>query len=387
MADKTEEKEIQQWDEMDLKMDLLRGIYSYGFETPSEIQKKAILPMISGKDLIAQAQSGSGKTGTFSIGTLQLIDVSIATTQALILAPTHELASQISGVITQIGSMMKGLRVKTVIGGTSIREDCEDMRKTVPHVIVGSAGRVLDMFSKGYIVATDLKLLVLDEADEMLSQGFGEKVRDMFQHFFPTTIQVVLFSATIPPEMLDITNQFMRQPNKILLKKEELSLKCIQQFYIAIQNDRVKYECLKDLFSIISVSKCIIYCNSVRRVQDLYQSMLAEGFSVCCIHSSMEKGERNTVFQHFRNGDTRVLISSDITARGIDIQQVSTVVNFDIPKSVHTYLHRIGRGGRWGRKGFAINFVTKIDVSDMKRIESHYDIKIEELPSNFTCQV
>lgn len=375
--------EIRNWDDMDLKLELLRGIYAYGFEVPSDIQKKAIPAVLTGKDVIAQAQSGSGKTGTFSISVLQRIDISQKRTQALILAPTHELAKQISNVITNLGNVMEGLQVKTLLGGTSIREDVQDMREKIPHIIVGCVGRVYDMMTKGHIIGQDIDMFILDEADEMLSKGFGETIRDMFSTYFREDIQVVLFSATIPTDILRLTAQFMRDPIKIMMKNEELSLKCIQQFYVAVQNDFMKFDVLKDLFSVISVSKCIIYCNSIRRVQELCHSMSKDGFSVCCIHSSMDKSERDTVFNQFRNGDSRVLISSDITSRGIDIQQVSTVINYDVPKCVHNYLHRIGRGGRWGRKGFAINFVTKQDVFDMKTIEKHYGITIDELPAKF----
>jgi len=377
---------IQKWDDFNFKLDLLRGIYAHGFESPSDIQKVAILPIIQGKDVIAQAQSGCGKTGAFTISALQIVNANINETQALILAPTHELVLQISSVIKKIGHMIPGLHVKTLIGGNSVREDYDSIRQKTPHILVGSVGRVCDMFQKRYIDTSFLKLIIIDEADEMLSSGFGDKISDMFC-FFPTQLQVVLFSATIPDEMLTITDKFMKHPQKILMKKEELSLKAITQYFVACQNDKTKYEVLKDLFSRISVSKCIIYCNSVQRVQELCESMQNEGFSVCCIHSNMEKDERHSVFQRFSLGDVRVLISSDITARGIDIQQVSTVINFDVPKSVHTYLHRIGRGGRWGRKGFAINFITRIDVPDMKKIEAHYSIQIDELPKNFSGQL
>ena len=382
-----EENIINRWDDMDLKPEVLRGVYSYGFEVPSEIQKKAIVPMIQGKDLLAQAQSGSGKTGSFTIGTLERIDTSISKTQALILAPTHELAKQITEVIQKIGSMMTNLQVKTIIGGTSIREDVQSMEANVPHVVVGCIGRVNDMITKRFIDVVELKLLVLDEADEMLSQGFGNQLRTLFETFFPEDMQVVLFSATIPDEIAALSNKILRKPVHIRVKLEELSLKAIEQYYVAVRNDDMKYDVLKDLFSIISVSKCIIYCNSVRRVETLFWSMERDGFSVCCIHSSMDKEERTNRFNQFRNGEQRVLISSDITARGIDIQQVSVVVNFDVPANVHTYLHRIGRGGRWGRKGFAINLMSRFDIPHMKKIESHYSININELPSNFTCQI
>jgi translation initiation factor 4A len=367
------------WDSMNLKDDLLRGIYAYGFENPSNIQKQAIPILIDNRDLIAQAQSGCGKTGAFSIATLQQIDLSLNQTQALILVPTHELAKQIAGVIQQIGSFMQGLRVKTLIGGTNIRDDVRDMDKHTPHIIVGCVGRVYDMFQKRYVMTTEIQLLILDEADEMLSRGFNAQIKDMFQYYFSETIQVGLFSATVPNEMLRLSGNFMRSPERISVKREELSLKCIEQYFVASVNDDTKYDTLKDLFGSISASKCIVYCNSVNRVVTLYESMMRDGFSVCHIHSNMEKTQRYETLSHFRTGDSRVLISSDITARGIDIQQVSVVVNFDIPRSVYTYLHRIGRGGRWGRKGTAINFVTKYDIQDMRRIESYYQIDIKEL--------
>lgn len=382
-----ENPQIKSWDEMNLKDDLLRGIYSNGFETPSEIQKQAIIPLSKGRDLLAQAQSGSGKTGSFTIGALQIIDLSIPKTQVLILVPTHELARQITLVVQSIGSVMKGLVVKTIIGGTSVREDVQSMEANVPHLIVGCVGRVCDMISKRYIDTAQMKLLILDEADEMLTQGFGSQIRFMFKSFFPEKIQVALFSATMPDEMVALTGNILRNPVQIRVKLEDLSLKAIDQYYVAVTDDDMKYSVLKDLFAKISVSKCIIYCNSVKRVETLGQSMARDGFSVCCIHSGMEKQERTDIFNQFRNGQQRALVSSDITARGIDIQQVSVVVNFDVPKSEHTYLHRIGRSGRWGRKGFAINLVSRYDMQQIHKIEANYKIAIQEMPANFDGKI
>jgi translation initiation factor 4A len=307
-----------------------------------------------------------------------LVNVTSNTTQALILAPTHELAKQIAGVTEGIGGFMDGLRIKTIVGGTSIQADVEDMRENVPHVIVGCAGRIYDMIRRRHIDTSHIRLLVLDEADEMLSRGFKPQVYMIFQQL-REDIQVALFSATLPEEIVEITQKFMRNPAEIRMKQEELSLECIQQTFVALADDRAKYEMLKDIFATICVNQCIIYCNSVNRVVDLYQAMTDEGFSVCAIHSSMDKAARESVFTQFRTGTFRVLISSNITARGIDVQQVSTVVNFDIPKCVHTYLHRIGRSGRWGRKGLAINFVTRRDIPAMRNIENHYKISMEEL--------
>lgn len=382
-VEKTEDiKEIENWDELDLKTDILRGIYAYGFEKPSGIQKKAIPPIISGKDTIGQAQSGMGKTGTFSISTLQSIDITLNKTQALILAPTHELANQINTVITALGSMMEGLIVKTLIGGTSIQEDARQIKDKTPHVVIGTIGRVYDMIRRKYLSTQYIKLFILDEADEMLSQGFKEQIYNIFQHF-NSNIQVALFSATMPEDILELTAKFMRNPIRIIMKAEELNLECIKQYYIALPNDHAKYDTLKDLFSTVTVSQVIIYCNSVKRVSDLYYAMTEEGFSVCHVHSSMDKSQREKEFSAFKTGSYRVLISTNLTARGIDIQQVSTVINFDIPNCPHTYLHRIGRSGRWGRKGMSINFVTRWDIAAMRKIEDHYRIQIEELPDNY----
>ena len=375
-------KTINTWDDFELKDGLLRGIYAYGFENPSEIQKKAILPIISGNDTIAQAQSGTGKTGAFSISTLQRIDINKKELQGLIIVPTHELAKQISSVITSIGNSMEGLVIKTMIGGTSVQQDISDMNENPPHVIVGCAGRIYDMIRRKNINVNTVKLFILDEADEMLSGAFKDQIYNIFQHF-NSNIQVAIFSATMPEEILTLSNKFMRNPIKITMKKEELNLEGIQQYFIAIQNDFYKFETLKQLFTMISVNQCIIYCNSVKRVIDLHRAMSDEGFSVCAIHSSMDKVERDNTFRNFRSGGYRVLISSNITARGIDVQQVATVINFDITNCVHTYLHRIGRSGRWGRKGLAINFVTKRDIGCMRNIEEHYKISINELPKDF----
>lgn len=377
-----EKKTIESWDDLNLKTDLLRGIYNYGFENPSNIQKQAILPIIQGKEIIAQAQSGCGKTGTFAISSLQIVDAQVNKTQVLIIAPTHELVQQIAMVTQSIGGLISNLRVKTMVGGTSIREEENNVKTNVPHIIIGSAGRIYDMIRRRAISMQYVKLFVLDEADEMLSHGFKDQIYNIFQ-YFSDSVQVALFSATVPDEMLIVANKFMQNPVNIRVENEKLSLAGIQQYFAALKDDNAKYEMLKQTFGQLSVNQSIIYANSVGRVMDLYDSMTRDGFSVCCIHSSMRKDDREKAFYEFRTGVYRVLISSNVTARGIDIQQVSTVINFDIPNCVHNYLHRIGRSGRWGRKGLAINFITRQDISILKRIEAHYKTDIKELPVDF----
>lgn len=375
--------EFKKWEDVDeISPDLLRGIYAYGFEKPSYIQQKSILSIIQKRDVIAQAQSGTGKTGAFTVAALQSIDVAKNKTQSLILAPTRELAKQIYDVISSIGGMMTGLTLRLLVGGTSTAEDAADLRKSVPHIIVGCPGRVFDMIRRNHINGSNVNMLVLDEADEMLSAGFNDQIYNIFQ-YMPSDIQVVLFSATMPPELYTLTEKFMRSPVNIQVKAEQLTLEGIQQHYVALDDDVQKYLTLKDLFKTISVSQCIIFCNSTKRVADLHEAMLFDGFPVCCIHSGMEKGERDKAYQDFKAGVHRVLISSNVTARGIDIQQVSTVINFDMPQDVHIYLHRIGRSGRWGRKGVGINFVTRRDMRIKKEIEVYYGTIITELPVNF----
>jgi len=375
----TKEKLIKEWDELDLSCDLLRGIYSCGYEKPSPIQQRAIHPIIMKKDIVAQAQSGTGKTATFTIGALANVNIDKNTTQILVLSPTKELTVQTSKVFENIGAMMQGLKIKTVYGGSVVDTNMFST-KNVAHVICGCPGRVLDMMRRNTIAARTIQLVILDEADEMLSSGFKEQVYNIFQ-YFNDNVQIALFSATLPEDINFIINKIMNNPIRINVKKEMLTLEGIKQYYVAIDDDIQKYNTLKDIFSYLSVSQCIIYCNCVKRVQELFEAMIDDAFPVCRIHSGMDKNEREIAFNDFKSGKSRVLISSNVTARGIDIQQVSIVINFDLSKCVHTYLHRIGRSGRWGRKGVAINFITRRDLYKMKEIEQHYSTQINELPA------
>ena len=377
---------INQWDDevLDLKPRLLRGIYAFGFEKPSSIQQKALYPMTSrpAKDIIAQAQSGTGKTGAFVTGTLQIIDEKEPVTQALILAPTHELANQTKQVMDDIGRFLK-IKTQLLVGGTSVEKDKQQLLENTPHVVIGTPGRVHDMFRRKYLTSSTLKILVIDEADEMLSSGFKEQMYKIFQ-YTPNEIQIGLFSATMPSDLQELTDKFLRHPVKILVKAEQLTLQGIAQYYINLEDDLQKYECIKDLFASLTVSQAIIYCNSTRRVDDLQEAMTSDNFPVKKIHGKMADDERKAVHKEFKSGGCRVLITSDLFARGIDVQQVSIVINFDIPRNEHTYLHRIGRSGRWGRKGIAINFQTKHDATRLKKFEEYYCTQITEMPSDYT---
>ncbi len=381
-ANNEDEMIINSWEELEIKQDLLRGIYAYGFENPSPIQRKAIVPMIKKNDIIAQAQSGTGKTGCFAIAGLELTNTMEDCTQVIILSPTRELSCQIKHVVDRIGNNIKDLKTQLLVGGTSTENDIKLLREDNPQIIVGCPGRIHDMMRRKHINNSKVRLVVLDEADEMLSSGFKEQIYSIFQ-YLSNDIQITLFSATMPASLYSLAEKFMRNPIKIIVKTEQLTLEGIKQYYVNLEDDSQKYDTLKDLFSTFSVSQCIIYCNSVKRVADLYEAMSQDGYPVCQIHSNLDKLERQKNYEAFRSGNQRVLISSNVTARGIDIQQVSTVINFDIPKCTNTYLHRIGRSGRWGRKGTAINFITRRDYRHLKEIESFYSTQISELPKDY----
>lgn len=372
---------FSRWEELDIPRNLLRGIIAYGFETPSPIQQKSVIPFNTGKDIIAQAQSGTGKTGAFTVGLLSRLDVDSQDPQVLVLSPTRELSTQNYEVCSSLGQFMK-VRTKLLVGGTSTDLDCKELYENHPHVIVGCPGRVHDMMRRNAFDYSKIKCLVVDEADEMFSKGFKEQIYNIAR-VLNKQCQFALFSATIPSEFYEITREFMNDPTRILVKASMITLEGIKQFKVAVEDDMHKYETLKDIFGRISIGQCIIYCNSVRRVQDLTDAMTQDNFPVICIHSNMTTDERNEVIKKFRESKYRFLISSDVTARGIDVQSVQTVINFDVPKSVHTYLHRIGRSGRWGRKGMGINFYTRRDAGFVRDIEAYYATQIIDLPDNF----
>ena len=284
--------EIDNWGDLDLDTPLLRGIYGYGFETPSPIQKKAIKPIVLGRDVIAQAQSGTGKTATFAIAALSKVDLSNNNTQILILSPTKELSLQSAKVIEGLGNMMNGLRLKTCYGGSSQENGNRFSSKNNPHIICGCTGRVFDMMRRNKLSAEHLKLVILDEADEMLSSGFIDQVYNIFR-YFNDDIQVVLVSATVTDMMNSVISKIMQNPVTISVKREMLTLEGIKQYYVAVDDDQQKFLTLKDIFVNLSVSQCIIYCNSIVRVQDLYDAMKNDDYPVCQMHGNMTKEERS----------------------------------------------------------------------------------------------
>lgn len=369
------------FDEMIDDENVLRGIYSYGFERPSQIQQRAIKPVSEGRDLIGQSQSGTGKTATFLIGTLQRIDPKEVYPQVLVLAPTRELANQVSEVATGLSSYM-GIKLCTCVGGKSVDANLKELDSGV-HLVIGTPGRVFDLMNRYALKTNKLKTIVLDEADEMLSKGFKEQIYNLFQ-FIPKETQVCLFSATMKDDVLELTDKFMEKPLHIFVKKDELTLQGIRQFYIDVERDQYKYDTLCDVYKQLTINQAIIYCNRVRKAQWITDKLRERDFVVSCIHGKMTQTEREMVMNNFRSGSSRVLVATNIIARGIDVQQVSVVINYDLPREKETYIHRIGRSGRFGRKGLAINFVTRDDMHQLQEIQDFYQTVVNVLPMGFT---
>ncbi|KAI9504379.1 RNA helicase [Coemansia spiralis] len=374
-------KTISSFDQMKLKEDLLRGIYAYNFEKPSAIQQRAIMPITTGRDVIAQAQSGTGKTGTLGISILQRIDTGLRETQALVLSPTRELAVQTQKVISSLGEYMR-VHCHACIGGTKMGSDIQKL-EFGQHIVSGTPGRVYDMLKRRVLRSRNIKMLVLDEADQLLDRGFKDQIYDIYRHLPPTT-QVVLLSATLPHDVLDLTQKFMTEPVRILVKRDELTLEGISQFFVNVEKDDWKFETLCDLYDSLTITQAVIFCNTRAKVDWLARQMEDANFTVSSMHGEMLQKERDGVMQKFRQGASRVLITTDIWARGIDVQQVSLVINYDMCANRENYIHRIGRSGRFGRKGVAINFVTSEDIKLLRDIEQYYGTQIDEMPMNVT---
>ena len=372
-------KVVSTFDSMGIREDLLRGLYSYGFEKPSAIQQRAIVPITSGRDVIAQAQSGTGKTSMISLALCQMLDTNTREIQALVLSPTRELATQTEKTALALGNFMN-VQVHACIGGRSIGDDIRKLDHGV-HIVSGTPGRVFDMIKRRNLRTRNIKALILDEADEMLNKGFKEQIYDVYRYLPPET-QVVLVSATLPQEVLEMSTKFMTDPIRILVKRDELTLEGIKQFFVAVEKEEWKFDTLCDLYDTLTITQAVIFCNTKRKVDWLTDKMRQNNFTVSSMHGDMPQKERDAIMGEFRGGTSRVLITTDVWARGIDVQQVSLVINYDLPNNRENYIHRIGRSGRYGRKGVAINFVKADDVRILRDIEQYYSTQIDEMPMN-----
>jgi translation initiation factor 4A len=369
-------KIYEKFEDMNLNEDLLRSIYAYGFEEPSNIQKKGIIPIIEKKDIIAQSQSGTGKTGCFVIGLLQRLinNNKYNINEAIILSPTRELAIQTNTVASELAKYTK-LKNNLFIGGL------QNSNLVDNNITIGTPGRIYDLLNRNILKAENVEIFILDEADEMLSRGFQEQINKILDKL-PKSCQLVMFSATIPEDIFNIMNSEMNNPIKLLIPKDNLTLEGIRQFFIPMEKEVQKIDTLFDIYKIIKVTQCIIYTNSKKKTEQISYELNKNGFSVNFIHGDIEQSERKEIMNNFRNGIIKILITTDMLSRGIDIQQVSLVINYDLPKEKETYIHRIGRSGRYGRKGSVINFVSHYDITQLKTIESFYNTTIEHLPND-----
>ncbi|GMG32665.1 unnamed protein product [Ambrosiozyma monospora] len=310
---------------------------------------------------------------------LEVIDTRKRETQALILSPTRELATQIQNVVRALGDYMN-VKCHACVGGKSVGNDIKQLAKG-EHIVSGTPGRVLDMIKRRNLNTRQIRMLILDEADELLSHGFQTQIYDVYRYLPPGT-QVVVVSATLPKDVLSMTNKFMSDPVKILVKRDEITLEGIKQFFVQVEKEEWKFDTLCDLYDSLTITQGVIFCNTKKKVDWLAESLRKANFTVVAMHGDMKQDERDKIMNEFRLGNSRVLISTDVWARGIDVQQVSLVINYDLPLDRENYIHRIGRSGRFGRKGVAINFVTNEDIGTLQELEQYYSTQIEEMPVN-----
>lgn len=391
----------RQWEGFNLSTELIRGIYSIGFENPSLIQQKAIPLILTGKDLRAQAQSGTGKTGAFVIGSLARLDMNISAPQCLVLSPTREIAEQNAVKFREIGKHMN-VKVCLLLGGTSVRGDIETLARA-PHVIVGTPGRVKHMLEGGYLDISNIKIFILDEADEMLKIGFESSVREIFIKIVSDDLQSLLFSATYSEKELEISRNLLNDPEVIDLRAEEQTLQGIKQVYvdiresglgprasIALRNKQLALKVLTliDLFKSRSVSQVLVFVSSKEGADLAFRMLNEAGFPSKLITSNLTQEERNTVLNDFKAGSCRILVSSDLCKRGIDVVGLSIVVCLDVPdeNDMNDYIHRVGRSGRYGKKGIALHILNTDEVAKLKVIGDHFHSIITEMDKDFSFE-
>ncbi|KAH3743749.1 Eukaryotic initiation factor 4A-I [Pelomyxa schiedti] len=367
------------FDEMGLSDNVLRGIYAWGFETPSLPQRNTITGMMSGRDILTQAQPGTGKTAAFVIPCLQTLDVRSNKCQVLVLVPSHELALQVHRIIIGLGAYLPGLKCMTCIGATSVRENMKMMDDC--HIVVGTPGRVCDMINRKALQTNYVKLFILDEGDILLSRSFKDQIYTVFTSL-PTDVQVGLFSSGMPKECLSLTERFMREPIRFLLEKSEVIPSNIKQFHIEHDNENQKFSTLCDLYEVVNISQSVIFCNTKRKVDWLVSSLGEANLIATGIHGDMAIQERNEAVASFRSGATRVLVTTDQILVGIDVAQVSVVLNYDLPNCLESYVRRVGRCGRFGRKGVAITLISlAADMTLFHELEEEFGT-IPPMPAN-----
>jgi len=371
---------MDNFDNLNLNENILKSIYLYGFKQPSKIQIKGIESINTGKDCILQSQSGTGKTATYLLGVINNLDINKI---SLIITPTRELAEQVFNVAVNL-SKYSNYKICKCIGGTDINEAKKELASS--HLIIGTIGRIYHMILEKKININKLKNIVLDEADEISSNGIDFKLKTIFSNM-PINTQIILISATMSIDVFNFSKEHMFEPIKILLKNDEIMIELISQFYLDVEVEENKFDTLLDLYNLVSTSQTIIFCNTINKIEWLEQNLKANNFTASVIHSNMTQDTRDTIVKNFRDGSMRILITTDLLSRGIDICDVNMVINYDIPFNKECYVHRIGRTGRFNKKGIAITLIKMQDPSEMKiynKLKNYYKIDIKEMPSNIT---
>lgn len=372
--------EHNNFDNLNIDNDILKGVYLYGFKKPSDIQIKGMEAIKSKRDCIIQSQSGTGKTATYLLGVLNNMTVNNFT-QTIIITPTRELANQVFEVVSQFCKYSK-FKVSSCIGGTNISTSLNNIKFT--NLIVGTLGRINHMINSKRIKIDKIHTLIIDEADNLLSDGITDDLKNIIDSF-PQTIQKVLISATLSNNVFNFSNKLLNNPIKILLKKNEIAVDLISQFYVDVEVEEFKFDVLLDLYNLMSTTQTIIFCSTIRKVTWLSENLKDKNFSLTAIHGKMTQDERNEVVKEFRDCKTRLLLTTDLLSRGIDIPQVNLVINYDLPINKETYIHRIGRCGRFGKKGVSITMVRTEDQNDVRllnKMKNYYALNISEIPED-----
>lgn len=375
------ETEKDNFDSLNLNQNLLKGVYLHGFTQPSKIQIKGIGSINTGKDCILQSQSGTGKTATYLLGVLNRLEPTEKSCQGIIITPTRELANQVYDVACNL-SKYTDYKIAKCTGGTDVNQNRTELKTT--SCVIGTIGRIYHMINEKKINIHKLKFIVLDEADEILSDGISDKLQEIFDKA-PSGIQVILISATMSINVFNASKKFMHEPIKVLLKNNEVIVDLISQFYLDVETEELKFDTLLDLYNLVSTSQAIIFCNTIRKVEWLEQNLKQNNFPITVIHSNMTQAERDNVVKDFRDGKTRLLLTTDLLSRGIDIPHVNMVINYDLPPNKETYVHRIGRCGRFDKKGVAITMVKMTDPNDVKtfnKMKHFYKMDIKEMPES-----
>jgi len=366
------------FENLNLNENIVKGVYLYGFKNPSPIQIKGIESINTGKDSLLQSQSGTGKTATYLLGVLNRIEENDKV-QGIIICPTRLLCEQVYDVAVELAKETK-ISIEKCIGGTNLNRD--KLRKS--NLIISTLGRLHHMITDKYILLHNIKMLCLDEADDLLADGINEKFNYVIEKL-PIGTQMILISATMNSQVFNFSKKFMHEPNKVLLKNFEVVVDLISQFYIDVESEDQKFDALLDLYQLMSTSQAIIFCNTTKKVDWLKENLEKNNFTITAIHSGYSQEQNNTIMNEFREGKTRLLLTTDILARGIDIPEVNLVVNYDLPISKETYIHRIGRCGRFGKKGVSISMVKSQDQTDIKTLKimkQSYKMDIKEMPND-----